>query len=96
MGLGINKQVKGFETKYASIIGLDYDKFQDKTEIRVALYKDEITMKNNVKDFIKILSFKTNDEINRPQAYAALKNETVVGFAGSDYFKDTTDVGIDN
>ena len=93
MGLGINKEYKGFETSYASIVALAFNKVNNKTEIVVAFYKDEDTMKSEVKDFIKTLNFFAEGEINRSEAYTALKNSQVVSNLGSDYFANATDVG---
>jgi hypothetical protein len=96
MGLGVNKDYKGLTLKYASIISLFYSKLKDTTEIKAGLYANENEMKNDAGNFLKSDYFTAEGELNREEAYTALKNANVRGFAGSGYFKDATDVGKDS
>jgi hypothetical protein len=50
-------------------------------------------MKSEVKDFIKTLNFIAEGELNRNEAYAALKSGQVASIVGSNYFANATDVG---
>jgi len=97
MGLLKELNIKGFETSYASITSLDFNKLSNRTKIGVSVYKDEATMKDNAMNYLKKFSFETIGEVNREQAYALLKSQDAfIGINEVNIFKGATDIGIDS